>query len=91
MAKRVPASMRTRVIPPDRRVRQPDFPGHRVDRPVARVGQRRLQRPLGDLGHLAWPINRQYANIPTALTTGSRSQEFFDFLHDDDLPVIETV
>ena len=41
-----------RPYPPDRRVRQSALPGHRADRPVGRVGRRRLQRPLDDLGHL---------------------------------------
>ena len=41
-----------RPYPPDRRVRQPALPGHRTERPVGRVGRRRLQRPLDDRGHL---------------------------------------
>ena len=41
-----------RPYPPDRRMRQPALPGHRTERPVGRVGRRRLQRPLDDRGHL---------------------------------------
>ena len=41
-----------RPYPPDRRVRQSALPGHRADRPMGRLGRRRLQRPLDDLGHL---------------------------------------
>ena len=41
-----------RPYPPDRRVRQPALAGHRTERPVGRVGRRRLQRPLNDCGYL---------------------------------------
>ena len=36
---------------PPARVRQPALPGHRTERPVGRVGRRRLQRRLDDRGH----------------------------------------
>ena len=52
VSERCGCTLKAAHIRRDRRVRQPALAGHRTERPVGRVGRRRLQRPLDDRGHL---------------------------------------